>query len=185
MRSNAAAEHSKEKADAMPKKTSTRIGPPIKHGYHNTPTYHAWENMVQRATNPKHNAAGYYVERGITRCAGLSTFLGFLVVMGDRPENRLLDRWPNNAGNYSCGRCKECLKNGWALNVRWATMAESSRNKCSNVFLEVNGVKGCMADLAKHFKIHIASVRWRLSAGWAIERAFTEPPKQRISGQHG
>jgi len=141
--------------------------------------------MIQRCTNEKHIQFKDWGGRGIKVCNGLRGFDGFFSVLGDRPEKKVIDRWPNNDGNYSCGKCEECLKNGWPLNVRWATMAESNRNKRDTRFFEIQGVRGCMTDLAAHFQIKVKVVEKRLRTGWPPEAAFTAPFKQRISNWIG
>lgn len=136
--------------------------------------------MIQRATNPNDPQTKDYMGRGITLCGGLRKFTGFYATLGNRPKGKILDRWPNNDGNYSCGKCAECVQNGWPLNVRWATYSESNKNKRGTRILEVRGVTACFRDLAKHFNIAEQTVFGRLRLGWSVERAFTEPVKQRI-----
>ncbi len=141
-------------------------GGQIKHGHAKlgTPTYHAWENMIRRVTSTSGPDAKYYAERGITVCERWrKSFKDFLSDMGERPQNRLLDRWPNNDGNYEPGNC------------RWATIHESNRNRRANRFFEILGVYGCIVDLAKHFGIPKDRVMKRLRLGWDVERAFLAP----------
>jgi hypothetical protein len=104
---------------------STRCRPctHIKHGYYKSPTYFAWEGMIQRCTNPNWRQWHNYGGRGITVCERWRTFVNFLADMGERPEGRhgkiaeySLDRIDNN-GNYEPGNC------------RWATVAEQHSNK--------------------------------------------------------
>lgn len=143
-----------------------------------TPTYRSWQKMVRRSTDPNYVQAKDYVERGITLCAGLRAFPGFLEVLGERPAKKVLDRC-NNDGNYSCGKCAECLLKGWPLNVRWATHLESTLNRRVTRMFEIRGIKGCAKDLADHFQINYKSVLKRLKLGWDAESAFTKPVKQR------
>jgi len=150
-----------------------------------TGAYRSWEDMMQRATNLHHPEAKYYTDQGVTVCAGLKSFPGFFEVLGERPEKKMIDRWPDRDGNYSCGKCAECLQKGWPLNVRWATIAESNRNKRDTRLFEICGVKGCMKDLAKHFKISYDAVRKRLRLGWPPQRAFTEPINQSMTRGRG
>lgn len=84
-----------------------------------SPTYKSWQAMIARCTNPNHPAYhNYYHGTGITVCERwLNSFEAFLADMGERPEGRTLDRWPNNAGNYEPGNC------------RWATASEQSLNR--------------------------------------------------------
>jgi hypothetical protein len=150
------------------------------HGFTGTPTYNSYQGMIQRTTNPKRASADRYIERGIAVCAGLRAFSGFFELLGVRPEQKEIDRWPNNDGNYSCGKCAECLQKGWPLNVRWATDQESAINRSSTRIFEVQGVKGCLKELAAHFHISYRRVLKRLKAGWTIEATFTKPVRQTI-----
>lgn len=136
--------------------------------------------MVQRATNHRRPNAKYHVGRGITLCGGLRTFAGFFATLGENPPNKVLDRWPDNDGNYSCGKCAECLQKSWPLNVRWATYSESAINRRSTHAFEVQGVKGCLRELAEHFHISYRRVLKRLKAGWTVEETFTKPVRQVI-----
>ncbi len=52
----------------------------------------------------------------------------FLADMGPKPSpEHSLDRIDNDRG-YWCGRCDQCLENGWPANCRWATPTEQAAN---------------------------------------------------------
>ena len=149
------------------------------HAKRRTRTYVSWGDMIQRCSNPKKPGRENYGGRGLKVCAGLRGFSGFLGVLGECPPGLEIDRWPNNdTGHYSCGKCEECLANGWPLNVRWATEEQQQRNKRTNRVFTVNGITACVMDLAKHFKISHETARTRLRLGWTPEQAFTEPAKK-------
>ena len=76
-----------------------------------TPTYITWCGMIQRCTNPNHEAYSRYGGGGITVCPEWRTFQGFLADMGERPEGTTLGRF-GDVGNYEPG------------NVAWQTDAE-------------------------------------------------------------
>lgn len=81
-----------------------------------SPTYKSWQSMIERTSNPKHQAWRYYGGRGITVCDEWRTFANFLADMGERPDGLSLDRIDND-GDYRPRNC------------RWATTLEQNNNK--------------------------------------------------------
>jgi len=88
------------------------------HGRSGSPEYVAWAGMKARTTNPKIGCWEYYGGRGITMCQEWKDdFLAFYYHVGPKPSpGHSIDRIDPD-GNYEPG------------NVRWATMAEQSKNK--------------------------------------------------------
>ena len=82
-----------------------------------TPTYYTWKMMKQRCQNPRATSYEYYGGRGIKVCDRWQSFDNFLEDMGERPEGKTLDRFPNKNGNYEPGNC------------RWATRDEQRANQ--------------------------------------------------------
>jgi hypothetical protein len=103
--------------------------------------YGAWSNMKNRCFNVTNKSYKNYGGRGITVCLGWrQSFTSFYEDMGPRPARLTLDRIDND-GNYSCGRCEECIANGWPMNCRWATWSEQYHNRRSTLRPEIEGIK--------------------------------------------
>ena len=99
-----------------------------------TREFTSWKKMRGRIDNPNQKWYHLYGGRGLRYCDGFREFTHFLNVIGPRPAGKTIDRIDNN-GHYSCGECQECLREGWTMNVRWATVDEQNGNKRNTVFL--------------------------------------------------
>jgi len=108
-------EGSTRSCGCLQKEVSSRVH--TKHGLGKTKTYRAWLSMKQRCFYPKHKNFKYWGGRGITVCERWLVFENFYADMGDKPEGKSLDRYPNNDGNYEPG------------NVRWASPDEQANNR--------------------------------------------------------
>ncbi len=139
---------------------------------HKTEAYSSWLHLKARCNN---RTLKNYGARGVIFCEGVERFPAFFALMGECPPGLTIDRWPNKYGNYTCGRCQQCLQNGWPFNLRWATMRQQNRNHRRNRIYTINGFTECLTDLATRFGIHPATVNWRLRHGWEPERAFLHP----------
>ena len=110
------------------------------HGMKGTPTYATWSNMKTRCYNKNNYHYPRWGGRGITICnRWKDSFNAFFEDMKEKPENRTIDRI-DNEGGYWCGKCQECIENGWPFNCRWATIAEQNENK--NHRLSKSGYRG-------------------------------------------
>lgn len=111
--------------------------------------------MISRCENPKVEMYPRYGGRGISVYARWrESFEAFLSDVGQRPSPKhSLDRFPDNNGNYEPG------------NVRWATVAEQSRNRSTNVFVVYEGQRMCLADLAEKLGITPQQLQQRRKRG--------------------
>lgn len=87
------------------------------HGMEGTPIYRVWRNMIARCENQNKKEYKNYGGRGITVCQRWrNSFEAFYADVGDKPEGKSLDRWPDNDGNYE------------PANWRWADRHEQRVN---------------------------------------------------------
>lgn len=99
------------------------------HGLSKMPEYEQYKNMKARCSNPGATAYAHYGGRSIVICERYrESFANFYEDLGPCPEGMRLDR-KNPDGNYSCGRCAECIANSWTANCRWVTRSLQAYNK--------------------------------------------------------
>lgn len=127
-------------------------------------TYRSWDKMMQRCYN--HNAKEYkwYGGRGISVHPDWHEFSVFLRDMGERKsKNESIDRIDVD-GNYEPRNC------------RWATAIEQANNTQRNVFLEYNGEKKTIAELAREYHIKYDTLFYRIQKyGWSVKDAIETP----------
>lgn len=125
--------------------------------------YVVWCHMKSRCCNPREKRYKDYGGRGIGVCERwLNSYENFLEDMGRKPfPSAKIERIDNDKG-YSPDNC------------RWASNAEQSRNRRSNVVIEYQGREMVLSDWAKELGIAPATLSSRLKV-WPVEKAFTEP----------
>lgn len=132
-----------------------------KHGHsergHRTATYRTWKSMHWRcnANEPRYEH--------VSVCERWRSFENFLADMGERPENKTLDRYPDPFGNYEPENC------------RWATSSEQSRNRRQNRTVEFQGRTQCVTAWSEETGIPVSTLRNRLNKGWNTQDALTRP----------
>lgn len=103
------------------------------HGQSGHPLYSIWRGIVGRGSNPASRDYWKYGAIGRTTCEGYRTapdgLLRFAEDMGPRPGPGYSTDRLRNTGGYWCGRCPECVRNGWPLNVAWRTQSEQTLNR--------------------------------------------------------
>lgn len=138
-------------------------------GYKKSPTYKSWQSMLNRCQNSKNEYFKDYGGRGIKVCQSWQKFENFLADMGERPEGKTLDRYPDNNGNYSPENC------------RWATKKEQQNNRRNSIFLTYEGKTQTMGQWEVEKGMCKSTLRSRIiKLGWPIEKAFTYPVKQKL-----
>jgi hypothetical protein len=120
----------------------------------------------------------YHGQKGIRVCKGWSESLeAFYADMGEPPPGMTIDR-RENSGNYSCGKCEECVANDWPMNCRWATVKEQNRNRSITKFATHRGETRPIGEWAEIAGMSYNTLFSRLEDGWSIERALSVPAKK-------
>lgn len=128
--------------------------------------YTAYNNMLQRCTNPRHKKFHRYGGRGITVCeAWRHSFRLFIESMGPCPPNYSIER-KDNDGNYEPGNCE------------WIPTKNQWRNKSKNKYLTWKGQKLLFTDACRAAGLPPGTVRARIQQlGWDAHEALTIPLK--------
>lgn len=101
-----------------------------------SPTYVSWQAMLARCRYPERDRNNMWATKGVTVCdRWKNSFEAFLDDMGNRPEGKTLDRYPDRDGNYEPGNC------------RWATPQEQARNTRHTVLAFDTAVEVAIARL--------------------------------------
>ena len=141
----------------------------ITHGATDTKLYGVWINVKTRCNNPRNRAYPQYGGRGIRLCEEWESFQDFQnwAIKSGYADGLTLDRIDVN-GNYSPENC------------RWADMKTQQNNRRNNHVIEFNGVRKTLSEWSEATGLSSSTLRTRLSIlGWPIERALTEPLRER------
>lgn len=135
------------------------------------------EGMIRRCSKPGDKKFGNYGARGIRVCSRWRGSLdSFFLDMGEKPSPRhSIDRVDND-GHYSCGKCEECIANGWPANCRWATNVEQQSNRRNNRRFTVGNETLTLTEWSRRAGVSRAGLMRRLDSGWSVEQACTRGP---------
>lgn len=149
------------------------------HGLSKHPLYSIWNSMRGRCLHPSVSSYERYGGRGIKVCKRWNESVqAFISDMSERPsDEHSLDR-KNAHGHYSCGRCDECLANGWPFNVRWATPEQQANNRTCSHEVSYRGQRYTISTLARFVGTSRSRLTKRLEAGWCADCAVNNPANQ-------
>ena len=134
------------------------------HGMSKHPAYGVWHSMVQRCTEPTHQAWKNYGGRGIQVCERwLHSFENFWEDMGSAWKKGMeLDRI-NNMEGYSPENC------------RWTTRKVNARNKRVNRVVDSCYGRMCLGELSERCGIRENTLHYRLTHGWPEKSLHLKP----------
>lgn len=130
-----------------------------------------WESMHARCENPNHEYYANYGGRGISVCDEWIEYAPFRdwAMKAGYSNTLTIDR-ADVDGDYCPNNC------------RWATNREQQNNKHNNHRLTWNGETRTVTEWSEVVGIKKTTIKERLNAGWSVEKALTEPARQRTRG---
>ena len=142
-----------------------RIDSITTHGCSRKDISNIYYGIMHRCGNPESKDYPRYGGRGIVVCEEWKKDIRSFVTWGECNGYRkglTIDRIDND-GNY----CPE--------NCRWVLPASQSRNRSNNKLITYKGETKILEEWGEYLGIDADRICHRLSYGWDIERAFTEP----------
>lgn len=138
--------------------------------------YAIWSHMLDRCYKTDNVNYRFYGAVGRKVCKRWrESVISFIADMGEAPTKKhSLDR-KDTGGNYTCGRCEECLANGWTANCRWVTKHVQARNAKNNRYYTYAGETLILKDWAKKSGIKYLTLWNRLNSGWPFDEAIRIP----------
>lgn len=131
------------------------------HKLRNHPLYNSWTGMINRCYWSKHNRSKSYSEKGIVMCdewkSSFEVFYEWATKNGWE-KGLSIDRI-NNDGNYE------------PLNCKFSTNKQQSRNRSSNVWLEIDGISKIAIEWSEEYGVHPATIHKRIKKGWSAKEA--------------
>lgn len=134
--------------------------------------YGVWAGMLRRCENKEYEGYANYGARGICVCKewhDFQNFANWALKNGFKENSKrtecTIERIDNN-GNYEPNNC------------RFATQKEQNNNTRRNYTVAYDGKEFTLTELGEKFHISIPMLAYRLSAGWSIERALTQPSQR-------
>lgn len=138
------------------------------HGQSKTPEYRCWMHIRERCENPNSKDYASYGGRGIAVCDRWQTFELFLEDMGSRPSAAHSIERLDVDGDYHPSNCV------------WADLSTQARNKTTSIWLEHDGKRLHLVEWARLLGITPGGLRYRLRAGWSVERALQQTVRQQV-----
>lgn len=134
-----------------------------RHGMHSSREYRIWCSMISRCHSSTSSGYHKYGARGIkVYRRWRQSFEEFYLYVGSAPSPKHgIDRI-NNSKGYFPG------------NVRWATQEEQSRNKTTNIWLELGAKRLILKDWAREMGLPYGTLYRRFRVGWDVNRILTK-----------
>jgi len=161
----------KNKKTSRCKKCAYLFPSGIKHGMCRSSEYNSWRAMIVRCYDVLHIAYHNYGGRGVVVCdhwnpAAGGSFENFYADMGPKPsKDHELDKEAVLAGNKVYGPDF----------VKWAPRKSNIRRRSNSVFINFDGERIALVDLACKFSVNYGSLYWRIiKKGASPEAAIKE-----------
>lgn len=124
------------------------------HGESETRLYGIWRGMKRRCNNPNSKDYALYGGNGITVCKEWEQFIPFRdwALENGYADNLSIDRI-SSKGNYEPSNC------------RWADNVTQSNNRCTNVFVEIDGEIHTLTEWARISGVNITTIKSRYRKG--------------------
>lgn len=127
------------------------------------PAFNSWRQMRKRCLHKSHHNYDQYGGRGITICSRWLDSDNFLKdMLPTWFSGASIDRI-NNDGPYSPENC------------RWATLTQQTVNRRVTVWLEYQGERLYVAEVARRVGLDKRTLGWRLQQKWPVSALFTPP----------